>query len=124
MDTILLLDIGAAITLLQQEVWARITVPTDLRPWSRTTLVSAVVVQALGGKKFQTHFVVVSPLTSGIDFLQDKIDLGCKTLCLQESGCDILLDRPAPVQAFHSEQHVRTLNTVEVPRSAMVIPAY
>ena len=54
-----------------------------------------------GGGKFQTDFVVVSPLTSeaipGINFLQAQlvvIDLGWKKLRLKKSGCNISLDTP------------------------------
>ena len=38
----LLLDTGAAVTLLRQDVWMRIAaLPSDLEPWSGATLVSA-----------------------------------------------------------------------------------
>ena len=69
----LLLDTGAAVTLLRQDVWTRVGAqPSHLRPWSGATLVSAggtpltihgcvCVNLELGGRKFQTDFVVVSP---------------------------------------------------------------
>ena len=90
-DLTLLLDTGAAVTLLRQDVLARVsTPPPELRPWTGATLVSAGGVPleilgcsclslTMGGHTFQTEFVVVSPLTSdailGIDFLQALIDL-------------------------------------------------
>ena len=76
--------------------------------------------------------VVVSPLTSeailGVDFLQDQqavIDLGRKSLCLKESGCDLLLDGPPPASSCTRSQQVRTVATVEVPpRCVMEVSAY
>ena len=107
----LLLDTGAAVTLLRRDVWMRTAAQSsDLKPWSGATLVSAggtrltihgcaCATLGLGGQEFQTEFVVVSPLTSeailGIDFLQVQravIDLGCRMLHLRESGCDVSLD--------------------------------
>jgi len=139
----LLLDTGAAVTLLHQDVWTRIAAESpDLKPWSGASLVSAggtpliihgcaCATLGLGGKEFQTEFVVVSPLTSeailGIDFLQVQraiIDLGCGMLHLQESGCDISLNVPASVQSCPIDQQVRSSSTVEVPPySAMEISA-
>ena len=86
----------------------------------------------LGGRGFKTEMVVVSPLTSeailGIDFLQGQqavIDLGRRRLYLRESGCDILLDEPAPMQSCAHNQQVRASNTVKVPsRCVMEISAY
>ena len=94
----LLLDTGAAVTLLRQDVWAQITAPpSDLKPWPGAALVSAdgtpltilgcaCVNLGMGGRNFRTDMVVVSPLTSeailGIDFLQAQqavVDLGHKT---------------------------------------------
>ena len=40
-DITLLLDTGAAVTLLRQEVWSRNTTPGELRPWTGAALVSA-----------------------------------------------------------------------------------
>ena len=137
----LLLDTGAAVTLLRQDVWMRITaLPSDLEPWSGATLVSAggtpltihgcaCVTLELGGGKYQTDFVVVSPLTSeailGIDFLQVQkavIDVGCRMLHLRESGCNIPLDVPTPRQSCLTHQQVHSADTVEVPpRSVMEI---
>ena len=131
-------------TLLRRDVWLRIATqkPQDLVPWSAATLVSAggtplaihgcaSVRLVVGGKEFSTEVVVVSPLTSeailGLDFLQEQrasIDLGCQTLHLKESGCDIALQHPAPVSLCSAEQQVRTANTVEVPpHSRMEIAA-
>ena len=72
----LLLDTGAAVTLVRQDVWSQIvTGPSTLKPWSGATLVSAGGTPlsvhgcarldlGLGGREFQVEFVVVSPLTS------------------------------------------------------------
>ena len=140
----LLLDTGAAVTLLRHDTWTRAaTQSSDLTPWSGASLVSAAgtaltihgcacVNLELGGKKFQTNVVVVSLLTSeailGLDFLQAQqatIDLGHKTLHLRESGCNIPLDVPTPIQSCSGNQQIRPINTVEVPpRSMMEVPAY
>jgi hypothetical protein len=147
LDVALLLDTGAAVTLLRQDVWDKVAATPDslasLRPWTEVSLVSAggtpLTVHAcarlaltLGGANFQTDFVVVSPLTSeailGIDFLQAqeaKIDLGRKTVDLRDSGCKIVLHSPVPLQSCPSEQDVRTVHTVEIPpRSVLETPAY
>ena len=107
-ETSLLLDTGAAFTLLRDDTCARITAkkPQELRPWSVLKLVSAGGVPLsihgsahvelqLEGKKFMTNIVVVSPLTSeailGLDFLQEQqatIDLAAKRLCLRGGGKD------------------------------------
>ena len=127
----LLLDTGAAVTLLRQDVWTKVAAQSsDLEPWSGATLVSAggtpltvhghaYVAFELGGRRFKTDFVVVSPLTSeailGIDFLQAQlamIDLGQKELRLQKSGCNISLDLPTPVQSGSAIQQVRMASTV------------
>ena len=146
-DITLLLDTGAAVTLLRQDVWAKVAAspdsPAQLGSWTGASLVSAggtpltvhgcaCLALNLGGKIFPTNFVVVSPLTSeailGIDFLQAqqaKIDLGEKTVCLRESGCNIRLDSPVPEKSCPLEHHVRTVHTVEVPpRSVVETPAY
>ena len=140
----LLLDTGAAITLLREDVWGQIAAHSpELKPWPGATLVSAggmlltihgcaCVHLELGGRGFKTEMVVVNPLTSvaiqGIDFLQGQqavIDLGRRRLCLRESGCDIPLDEPAPMQSCAHNQQVRASNTVKVPpRCIMEISAY
>ena len=109
----LLLDTGAAVTLLREDTWARITAesPQELRPWSTLKLVSAGgtpltihgsarVELDLEGEKFTT-IVVVSPLTSeailGLDFLQGQqtsIDLATKTLSLKGGGRALPLRDP------------------------------
>ena len=112
-------------------------------PWPGATLVSAggmpltihgcaCVDLEFGSRGFKTEMVVVSPLTSeailGIDFLQGQqavIDLGRRRLCLRESGCDIPLDEPAPMQSCAHNQQVRASNMVKVPpRCIMEISAY
>ena len=89
MDITLLLDTGAAVTLLRQDVCAKVAAspnsPAQLGSWMGASLVSAggtpltvhgcaCLTLNLGGKIFPTNFVVVSPFTSevilGIDFLQ------------------------------------------------------
>ena len=143
-EVTLLLDTGAAVTLLRHDVWTSITAKLpDLKAWSGATLVSAggnpltihgcmCMALELGGKTFQTDFVVVSPLTSeaiiGIDFLQAQqamIDMGQGVLCLRESGCNISLDTPTSVELLPTAYPVRASSTVEVPpRSVMEITAY
>ena len=135
----LLLDTGAAVTLLRDDIWRKITPqPPSLEPWTGATLVSAggmpltvhgcvLVDLDLGGREFKTSMVVVSPLTSeailGIDFLQGQqavIDLGHGRLCLKESGCEIpLVTLPLALPLAHSQQQVRTVETVEVPPHCM-----
>ena len=139
----MLLDTGAAITLLRRDVWTKVSVrPPTLQPWSGATLVSAggmpltvhgcaCIDFVLGGRKFQTTFVVVSPLTSeailGIDFLQAQqaaIDLGQKQLHLRKSGCNISLDIPTSVPSCSNIQPVRITSTVELsPRTVTRLPA-
>ena len=139
----LLLDTGAAVTLLRQDVLARVsTPPPELRPWTGATLVSAGGVPleilgcsclslTMGGHTFQTEFVIVSPLTSdailGIDFLQAQralIDLDQGVLRLREGGCDMELYRPRDL-VCQPDQQVRTVETVEIPpRSVMEVPAF
>ena len=144
-EVTLLLDTGAAVTLLRQDVWNRLAGRChELKPWSGATLLSAggtpLTVHGctslelkLGDREFMTKFVVVSPLTSeailGIDFLhtqQAMIDLGQGKLLLQASGCDIPLGNPGPTASSPvTEQPVRIANTVEVPpRSVMEVSAY
>ena len=110
-DVSLLLDTGAAATLLRADTWSQVAAKTQrsLQPWSMARLVSAdgapLTVHGcaridliLGPEKFVTEVVVVGPLPSeailGLDFLIDQqasINLSNKTLHLRERGCDILL---------------------------------
>ena len=85
----LLLDTGAAVTLLREDVRKGITPqPPPLKPWQGAMLVSAddtpltihgcsCVDLQLGGSRFDTEVVVVSPLTfeaiMGTDFLQQEL---------------------------------------------------
>ena len=140
----LLLDTGAAVTLLRADTWSQITAktPQQLRSWSTVTLVSAggtpltihgcaCVELELEGNTFMTDIVVVSPLTAeailGLDFLQEQqasIDLANKTLHLREKGCDIPLRDPTPSHQSSAVQLVRAVRTVEVPPgSSMEISA-
>ena len=140
----LLLDTGAAFTLLRQDVWNRIaTCTSELKPWPGPPLVSAGgtpltihgrahLTLHLGGRNMNTEMVVVSPLTSeailGIDFLQAQraiIDLDRGTLQLRQSGCDILLDPPTPTKSCTDTQQVRMADTVEIPpRAVMTVSAH
>ena len=139
----LLLDTGAAVTLLRHDVWMGITAqPSDLKPWSGATLVSAggepltthgctCLPLKLGGRTLEIEFVVASPLTSeailGVDFLQAQqatIDMGEGVLHLKKSSCDIALDPPPLGQPLAVARPVRSSYTVEVPpRSVMEITA-
>ena len=139
----LLLDTGAAVTLLRHDVWMSIADRTPhLQPWHGATLVSAggnpltvhgctSLALGLGERTLEVDFVVVSPLTSeailGIDFLQAQqavIDMGQGTLCLQGSGCNITLDPPPQGQPCNIVRQVHTSSTVEIPpRSVMEITA-
>ena len=139
----LLLDTGAAVTLLRHDVWMGITAqPSDLKPWSGATLVSAggepltthgctCLPLKLGGRTLEIEFVVASPLTSeaifGVDFLQAQqatIDMGEGVLHLKKSSCDIALDPPPLGQPLAVARPVRSSDTVEVPpRSVMEITA-
>ena len=140
----LLIDTGAAVTLLRQDVWSQIaTCTSELKPWPGPPLVSAggtpltihgctCMTLQLGGRDIQTKMVVVSPLTSeailGIDFLQAQqalIDLGRGTLQLRRSGCDILLDAPTPTKYFTGTQQVCISSTIEIPpRVIMTVCAH
>ena len=139
----LLLDTGAAVTLLRHDVWMGITAqPSDLKPWSGATLVSAggepltthgctCLPLKLGGRTLEIEFVVASPFTSeailGVDFLQAQqatIDMGEGVLHLKKSSCDIALDPPPLGQPLAVARPVRSSDTVEVPpRSVMEITA-
>ena len=138
----LLVDTGAAVTLLREDVWTKIATRTgDLKPWSGVSLVSAggtaltihgsaCVSLKIEGRTFPTELIVVSPLTSqailGVDFLraqQATIDLGHRMLHLRESGCDIPLINPELTPSL--EQTVRMASTVEVPpRCRMEVTAW
>ena len=140
----LLLDTGAAVTLLREDAWSRMTSkkPQKLELWSTMTLVSAAgapltihgcacIELMLGGKPFLTEIVVVSPLTSeailGLDFLQGQqasIDLSSKRLHLKESGCEVSLRDSALAPEPRKKQLVRAVQTVEVPpRSILEVMA-
>ncbi len=139
----LLLDTGAAVTLLREDTWARVVAksPQELRPWSALKLVSAGgtpltihgsarVELELEGEKFTTPIVVVSPLTSeailGLDFLQGQqasIDLASKKLRLKGGKCDLPFRDPTSLQG-PSEIAVWAVRTVEVPpRSVLEVMA-
>ena len=97
-----LLDTGAAVTLLREDIWAEISTRTHktLKPWSAVKLVGAGgaplavhgcanIELELGSEKFSMDVVMVSPLTSdailGVDFLsqqQASIDLASWVLHL------------------------------------------
>ena len=141
-DISLLLDTGAAVTLLRKDTWLQVAAknPQDLRPWSAMKLVSAggtpltvhgcvSVELKLGTERFVTEVVVASPLTSeailGLDFLvehQASIDLTTKTLHLRERGCNIQLRDHAILHETTTDLPVRAAMTVEVPpRSTLQI---
>ena len=138
----LLLDTGAAVTLLREDTWVRATAkdPQELQPRSTLKLVSAdgtpltihgcacVELELEGAKKFTTEVVVVSPLTSeailGLDFLKRhraRIDLENKQLHLTD--CTLPLHELEPVTAV--KRKVRAERTAEVPPfSVMEVFAY
>ena len=141
----LLLDTGAAVTLLREDVWRQIAPQSPkLESWDGAALVSAggmpltvhgcvCVNLGLGGKEFKTKMVVVSPLTSeailGIDFLQGQqavIDLGHQKLRLKKSGCELLLDTPPPpLSSSTRSRQARMVEKMEVPpRCVLVVSAY
>ena len=131
----LLLDTGAAVTLLRADMWSQVATKTQqgLQPWSMARLVSAGgtpltvhgcarVDLMFGPEKFVTEIVVVSPLTSeailGLDFLmkqQASIDLTSKTLHLRERGCNIPLQDPTKPLETTDMFPVHAAMTVEVP---------
>lgn len=126
----LLIDTGAVVTLLREDVWRRVTAahPQDLKPWSAITLVSAggttitihgcgLVELELKHKKYPMEIVVVSPLTSegiiGLNFLQDQkavIDLANRRLHFKEDEYSIPLGDLMPLQP--AEPQVRATKTV------------
>ena len=111
----LLLDMGAAVTLLHEDVWIHIMANSliHLKQWSRLNLVgtrwtshnirsSANVQLKLEGERFTSEVVVVSPLTCegilGLDFLQEQqatVDLGTKVLLLRKKGHQVTLNEPS-----------------------------
>ena len=131
----LLLDTGAAVTLLRADTWSQVATKTEqgLQPWSMARLVSAGgtpltvhgcarVDLMFGPEKFVTEIVVVSPLTSeailGLDFLMEQqasIDLTSKTLHLRERGCNIPLQDPTKPLETTDMFPVHAAMTVEVP---------
>ena len=138
----MLLDTGAAVTLLRKDVWARVVAesPQELESWSTLKLVSAggtpltihgsaQVKLELEGKEFLTEIVVVSPLTSeailGLDFLQEQqalIDLAERRLRLK-GGCALPLRDPMPPSEC-TRVPVRAVTTIEMPpRSVMEVTA-
>ena len=139
----LLVDTGAAVTLLRQDIWNQISACTsELKPWPGPPLVSAggtpltihgctCMTLQLGGRDIETEMVIVSPLTSeailGIDFLQAQqamIDLGQGVLHLRQSGCDISLGVPTPLKSCTDTQQVRMITTTMVPpRAVMTVSA-
>lgn len=136
----LLLDTGAAVTVLREDTWSQVTAknPQALRPWSAVTLVSAggtpltvrgcaSVQLELGGEEFMVEIVVVSPLTSeailGLDFLREheaSIDLASRRLHLKGNGCNILLNDPTAAREHALEHPVCVARTVEVPPHSML----
>ena len=132
----LLLDTGAAVTLLREDTWARITAkkPQELKPWSMLKLVSAGgapltihgsarVELELEEEKFATEIVVVSPLTTeailGLDFLSQhraSIDLVDKKLHLAECSLS-LREREL---ATGGRRRVRAEKTTEIPPYSMI----
>ena len=138
----LLLDTGAAVTLLQEDTWARAVAKhlQELQPRSTLKLVNVggtpltihgcacVELKLEAAKKFTTEVVVVSPLTSeailGLDFLKRhraRIDLENKQLHLTD--CTLPLRELEPVTAV--KRKVRAERTAEVPPfSVMEVIAY
>ena len=85
-DTSLLLDTGAAVSLIREDIWLRgkDNKSGELQPWTQHNLVSVdgsplhihgytIATVELGGAELQVGMVVVSPLTTeailGLDFL-------------------------------------------------------
>ena len=141
MEVSLLVDTGAAVTLLRLDTWERVVgkSPVVLEPWNAVKLLSAGgapltvhgrahVVLSLGAERFQVEVVVASPLTSpailGLDFLLQQhatIDLACQTLYLAKCGCVVPLEDPGTATEL-AELSVCCAATVEIPpRSSMQI---
>ena len=139
-DVRMLLDTGAAVTLLRHDIWLQIASrsPRSLKPWPMAVLVSAGgnpltihgcadIMLGVGGRNFKTEMVVVSPLTSeailGLDFLQRQralIDLDRPRLCLKESACNIPLQSPSLTTEDTIDRKVRCTNTVEIPSRSVL----
>ncbi len=100
-----LVDTGATVTLLREDVWERSNVTRKkLEPWSKSRLVgvdgtplhahgSALVALNLNGDLYQTDVVVVSAVTTkailGLDFLQRykaSVDIGKRQLTFGSNG--------------------------------------
>ena len=129
----LLVDTGAAVTLLRKDAWNRVSQAAanepSLSPCPALGLVgvdgtplqtygSAPVVLELNGKKLPVD-VVVSPLTSegilGLDFLQRQkatIDLEFEQIRLQVPGITIPLRTSAPSSR---RVGVRAVSNLDVP---------
>ena len=119
----LLLDTGAAVTLLQADTWQRVTAKNlkELKPWSALRLVSAggtsltiygcaSIELELEGVPFSTDVVVVSPLISeailSLNFPQEQqptIDLDSRRLHLRRTGHEVLLK---DLMALGEQEHV------------------
>ena len=132
----MLLDTGAAVTLLREDTWARIAAkkPQELKPWSMLKLGSsggapltihdsARVELELEEEKFATEIVVVNPLTIeailGLDFLSQhraSIDLVDKKLHLAECS----LSPREPESATGCTRRVRAEKTTEIPPCSMM----
>ena len=130
----LLLDTGAAVTLLRKDTWDRVTTNCSqkLTPWPAPGLVgadgspletqgSAHVTLELSGNLLPLDVVVVSSLTSegilGLDFLRMQkasINLEKAELHLAHQKCTLPLCRPT-AQSVDTRVKVHATSTVEVP---------
>ena len=138
----MLVDTGAAVTLLRMDMWEQVVAwdSTPLEPCPTLKIIGAggepLTVHGrahltfeLGPVSFPVEAIVVHPLTSpailGLDFLlqqQATIDLPNQTLHLKERGCDIALQQPALLGDGPREFPVQVAATVEVPpRSALLV---
>ena len=129
----LLVDTGAAVTLLRKDVWDRVSVSEGpLTPCSALGLVGAdgsplqtfgttSVTLALNGATMSVDVVVASPLTSegilGLDFLKKQkvlIDLESERIFLREQ--DLSIPLCTPTAATRSRRiGVRAISNLEVP---------
>ena len=133
-----LLDTGAAVTLIGEDVWRRVNAkqPTKLQPWSEQKLVGVdgsplevhgqvhvtVVAQ---GNTFETQALVVSPLTTegilGLDFLkkhQATIDVRNRQLRLGSCDCNLSL---VEARTPHTTQtRVCATATISIPPNSEV----
>ena len=130
----LLVETGAAVTLLRKDAWNRVSQAAanepSLSPCPALGLVgvdgtplqtygSTPVVLELNGNKLPVDVVVVSPLTSegilGLDFLQRQkasIDLEFEQIRLQDPGITIPLRTSAPSSR---RVGVRAVSNLDVP---------